>query len=330
MRISIIIPTCGRNNTIRNALDSIIAFRPEELGMEVLVVDNNNQENFSKELIQICEGLPDYVRYVAEPSPGLSAARHRGAIEAQGEILTYIDDDVLVSRHWAEAITESFIDPDVAIIGGPSIPVFNCSIPAWFWGFVEPTRYGGWSCGWISLLDIGHDVSNIDPIWIWGLNFSIRKEVLFEIGGFNPDTVPRHLQRWQGDGETGLAYKAIEAGVRSEYNHDVLLHHVIDSDRLSQNYFNDRAHYQGVCDSFTRIRSGQPPQIDQNGPKNMPASVAPGWPEVASEIRLSTINAYNKGWLYHQKETALDPDLLAWVRREHYINADIPEELAKT
>ena len=98
MRISIIIPTCGRNNTIRNALDSIIAFRPEELGMEVLVVDNNNQENFSKELIQICEGLPDYVRYVAEPSPGLSAARHRGAIEAQGEILTYIDDDVLVSR----------------------------------------------------------------------------------------------------------------------------------------------------------------------------------------------------------------------------------------
>lgn len=60
---------------------------------------------------------------------------------------------------------------------------------------------------WLSLLDIGQDVPNIDPNYIWGLNFSIRKQTMYDCGGFHPDLVPAYLQCWQGDGETGLTKK---------------------------------------------------------------------------------------------------------------------------
>ena len=37
---------------------------------------------------------------VGDPQPGLLAGRHRGAREARGEILIYLDDDVRVSEGW--------------------------------------------------------------------------------------------------------------------------------------------------------------------------------------------------------------------------------------
>ena len=323
MKATIIIPTCNRTGPLIAALESISSIDPGALGIEVLVVDNNQAADARRQVKSICSQIPGSIRYAAEPSPGLSAARHRGAFEATGDILIYVDDDVLVSRSWAEAILDAFTDPGAGIVGGPSIPVFTGSIPSWFWGFVDPTPFGGWSCGSLSLLDIGSDTADINPIWIWGLNFSIRKSILFELGGFNPDIVPARYQRWQGDGETGLAYKALEAGVRTDYRQAALLRHVIGADRLIPAYFEKRAYFQGVCDSFSRIRAGTEPQADTDGPKQIPVNPETGWGAVAYPARLSAFHAHNRGWRYHQTEVAHDPELLSWVRRKDFLYADV-------
>ena len=115
-------------------------------------------------------------------------------------------------------------------------------------------------CPWLSLLDIGKDTANINPDFIWGLNFSIRRQVVVDCNGFHPDLVPTELQRWQGDGETGLTKKVRSLGYRADYLQDAGLYHLCGNDRLNIDYFCKRAYYQGVCDSFTSIRSGSPPE----------------------------------------------------------------------
>jgi glucosyl-dolichyl phosphate glucuronosyltransferase len=332
MRATIIIPTFGRPAEIKSALRSLLAIDLSRLDTEILVVDNNRDSVLSEDLRVACAEAGDPVRYVAEPSFGQTAARHRGAKEARGDLLIYVDDDVEVSSGWLDAFLNAFDDPTLGLAGGPSIPAFTGSVPPWLWDFLQPTPYGGWSCGWLSLLDIGKTVEAVDPVWIWGLNFAIRKDVLFRLGGFHPDLVPSAVQRWQGDGETGLGLRAKASQVHCIYLQDALLHHQVSYDRLTPQYFGKRAYYQGVCDSFTRIRAGTDPATDPTGPQQphpAPAESANSWAKAAHGIRTLAIASYNEGWVFHQKEASGDPRLLQWIRRSDFWNTDIGEEVRR-
>jgi glucosyl-dolichyl phosphate glucuronosyltransferase len=330
VRASVIIPSLGRSASVQRTLRTLLAADPRKRDVEVLVVDNNSDYAISGFLRECCDSAGDPVRYVAEPSPGATAARHRGAKEAAGDILLFIDDDVDVSPGWLDAILNTFEDPSVGIAGGPSIPVFPGSIPAWFWAFLQPHRDGGWWCGWLSLIDVGRSLEDIDPVWIWTLNFAVRRKVLFELGGFHPDLVPAAMQRWQGDGETGLTYKAQASGVRAVYVQEASVHHNIEPGRLTPEYFAKRAYFQGISDSFTRVRSGTPPSATELGPKPIPAPPAEGaiaWAHAAHEVQVRCAGAYNQGWEFHQREVAGDPSLVDWVRRANFWDTDIRQQM---
>lgn len=337
--ISIIIPTAGRPTAIKAAIASVLNLSIEQDGAELLVIDNNTQEDLSSDLSAYCGTLGRSVRCIREPSPGLGAARHRGVLESAGDILVFLDDDVEVSEGWLRAIKSGFKNDDVGMVGGPSIPNFTDSIPPWFWHYLSNTPYGGWMSPWLSLLDIGRDVTDIDPNYVWGLNFSIRKELVTKCGGFHPDLVPSAMQRWQGDGETGLTRKFAESGYRADYLHGARLKHLCGPDRLNEQYFAKRAYYQGVADSFTSIRQGNPPQVN-----SLPISQASTysrakkalrafiprrelWTKGLNSVHAAVDAAYVAGWRFHQAEAAQDGRLLNWIRRTDFWDADIRSEL---
>lgn len=330
-KLSVIIPTRGRNSLVERALAHLAALDFDLRELEAVVVDNNDDPEASALLAEICAQAPPFVRYVQEPSPGLTAARHRGAESSNSDLLAFIDDDALVSPGWATAIVTAFQRSATSMVCGPSIPLFSGSIPAWLWGFFQHAPGDGWHCGWLSLLDLGSDREDIDPAWVWGLNFNIRKDTLMQLGGFHPDLVPGHLQRWQGDGETGLSLKAKQSDIRADYVQSALVHHVIGEDRLTPEYFEQRAFYQGVCDSFTRIRAGADPIADPADPRPEPGDPG-GHPLAAAtcRVRKRTVRAYNDGWRFHQREAAADASLVQWIRRAHFLDADIRDQLAAT
>jgi glycosyltransferase involved in cell wall biosynthesis len=348
---SIIIPTAGRPVSIILAIESVLV-QIDGTASELIVVDNNTDEELSHQLREYCNRHDKRLRYVRERSPGLSAARHGGAEVARGEVLTFLDDDVIVGDTWLVALDTAFSDPAVAMAGGPSVPRFTGGIPAWFWAFIGPTPYGGWMCPWLSLLDIGAERVYVDPNYIWGLNFSIRKTVMYDCGGFHPDLVPSTLQRWQGDGETGLTAKVRAKGLRAEYRQQAMLWHTCGPDRLNLAYFKKRAFYQGVCDSFTQIRAGASPTPEhpsqrpparattqnpyrrvralagnlvrsrfRSVPERVPSSNP--WIQIAEPVTNATDNAYKEGWNFHQQAVAEDPALLDWVRRSDYFETDV-------
>ena len=332
---SIIIPTASRPTAIRGAIKSVLEKILDSTDTELIIVDNNTNEELSQDLKNYCMKLSHKLSYIYEPSTGLSAARHRGAEVALGDLLTFLDDDVEVSDSWLSAVRNSFTNPQVVMVGGPSIPKFTCSIPDWFWIFISRTNYGGWMNEWLSLLDIGRDVPNIDPNYIWGLNFSIRKQTMYDCGGFHPDLVPTHLQCWQGDGETGLAKKVQQKKLRADYCQEALVYHICDQKRLNINYFKKRGFYQGVCASYSKIR-----EIKYAALYNVffyklklrisiffryffCLSINFRYNKIDKKVIKLIKKSCEAGFLFHHQAVISNPDLLSWILRANYFSTDI-------
>ena len=331
--ISLIIPTLNRAGALLEALESVAGVVDPSDPVEIIVVDNGSVDHTAG----ICREIKDRFakhnwHYFYDETPGLLTGRHLGAKEAQGEILAYLDDDVLLAPSWLKALEDAFSDPDVTLVGGPSFPRYEVEPPSWLAGqWVE--FEGGRLCGALSLLDLGPAKKEVDALDVWGLNFSIRKADFEACGGFHPDSIPKALQRYQGDGETGLALKIKARGLKALYHPDVSVKHMILASRLTPESFEQRGFFQGVCDSYTEIRrNGFLPAV---GTKSWKDLLRPAKWKIERELilrkpttdgvrRLMAI-AHRAGMQFHQKEVRNDPILLEWVLKPDYFDYHLPE-----
>src|SRR5262249_4200318 len=83
----------------------------------------------------------------------------------------------------------------------------------------------------------------------FGCNMSIRRSVLFQVGGFNIESVGA---RWIGDGETGLHRKLGTHEGLVAWVPEARIAHRITADRMSLAYLRHRAWLQGAADAYTR------------------------------------------------------------------------------
>jgi glucosyl-dolichyl phosphate glucuronosyltransferase len=206
---SIIIPTMNRASVLKLAIDSFCQQNFPVDRYEIIVVDNGSTDNTKNVTDAAISAYPAHqIHYIYEPIPGLLSGRHRGILAATGEILIFVDDDIEADRGWLKSMIDTFEDPTIQLVGGKNLPKYEITPPQWLAGFWETTVYGGQICSYLSLLDLGDRLLDINANYIWGLNFAIRQDILVKLGGFHPDCVPKHLQYLQGDGETGLTIKA--------------------------------------------------------------------------------------------------------------------------
>ena len=245
VKVSVIVPTYNRVSILRRALNSLV-HQLDENEHEIIVVDNG--ENQSLAVIDECLGLSKVhnICYIHEPRNGLHHARHAGALVAKGEILVYIDDDVICPENWLQEILKPFEDEAVGFVGGKTIPMLQKELPQW----IEPFQ------SYLSILDLGEEKKQLtEGQSIYGCNFAVRKNVLFELGGFHPDSFSDPDKFWhRGDGETGLLLKAYKVGIGVVYEPRAWLYHVIPSERLSVQYMMKRSRAQALSDGFTFYR----------------------------------------------------------------------------
>lgn len=332
MDLSIIIPTYNRSCTLRQTLESIARILSGNSLVEVIVVDNGSRDATASVFTSIQYKYPvGNWRYIYDDTPGLLTGRHSGAAVATGDTLTFLDDDVVLSSTWLEAVTDAFRDPRVVLVGGPSVPKYDCDPPSWlpslWWEFEE-----GRCCGSLSLLDLGSRAISCDPCLIWGLNFSVRKQSFYRFGGFHPDTMPERLQRYQGDGETGLSLKMKREGIAGFYHPAASVTHIIPSARLTKQSLERRAFFQGVCDSYTMTRAeGRAPLADRASwidtlrplkRKLHRAALlrSPG----ANAVRTLLHRAHSLGASFHAQEVRADAELLSWILRPNYLREFLP------
>jgi glycosyltransferase involved in cell wall biosynthesis len=104
---SIVIPTFNGASRIGSCLDSLVK-QTTRRDVEILVVDDGSTDNTASVVSSYSS-----VRLITQANAGPAAARNRGALEAQGKILLFTDDDCVPMPDWLEAMLGPFKDPGV-------------------------------------------------------------------------------------------------------------------------------------------------------------------------------------------------------------------------
>jgi glycosyltransferase involved in cell wall biosynthesis len=250
MHASVVIPTYNRLHYLRSTLLSIQTQTLSDMQCEIVVVDNGPAGKVREVVDELNDGGCFPVYHVCEPRIGLHYARHAGAQEARGEILVYVDDDIIAPPGWLRAMLNPYSDPLVACVGGKILPKWEAEPPAWL------AQFGGNGGGNLSLLDLGDETLELAwPQTAYGCNMSVRRSVLYEVGGFHPDAIGARRLIWlRGDGETGLQRKIYDAGYKVIYEPRAWLYHRVPASRLRPEYFYWRQFIQGISDSYTHMR----------------------------------------------------------------------------
>lgn len=342
MELSIVIPTLNRSASLKKTLQSITDQQLSNRQYEVIVVDNGSTDN----TVEVCRFFEKHISnfvYCYDDEPGQLTGRHKGTELSKANIISFIDDDVEVNPYWINSIIQLFADDEsVSIIGGPCLPKYQLYPPSWVSYFWQPTPYGGNMCLPLSLVDIGCNKLGIDPLYVFGLNYSIRKKSLLDLGGFHPDCIPEQLQKYQGDGETGLSIKAKNHNYKALYAASALLYHQVPPERLTTEYFEKWYFYNGVCQSFTDIRS-ENKLHSSNGEHEVTTGLITRVANRTGNILRKAIqknlrklpgniiklqscfrSKYNEGYQFHQHNYRTDVSVRNWVLRKDYWNYKLP------
>ena len=340
---SVIIPTRNHARFVADLLDSLAFLDPINHRWEVLVIDNGSTDQTEDLVKGKISSLPIEIRYIYEPRLGLHNGRHRGALEASGKYLAYLDDDVLVSPTWFQGFDKLIAGQAEAVVGR-ILPKWETQPPAWLIKLIrEP--------GYLSLLNLGTEGFFSEPQCVYGDTFFIPVQLVFDLGGFHPDSMPSNQLRYRGDGETGLMWKFKQAGFRAWYEPDATVYHRIPKDRMSFDYLCKREYAQGISDSFSEIRASQldpailsdlylaPPETSRKTIQyyrgrineftayqlilNLTNRVLRSIPMSQPNIKKRLRNAWWSGYRYHQNEVKIDPDLLQWVLQKDYLDSQL-------
>ena len=158
-----------------------------------------------------------------------------------------------------------------------------------------------------------------------------RKRLLFRSSAvLHPDNLPKALQRFQGDGETGLSLKIASSGLKAVYHPRAAVQHEVPVSRLTVQHFEQHAYYQGVCNSYTEIRTAgrfmQPTPSWKDPLRRIKRSLRGAAHGVKlSKVQRQVADAYVAGYCFHQEEVRKDPKLLEWVLRRDYWDYRLPE-----
>lgn len=175
------------------------------------------------------KNIPNMKILFNEGEPGLSAARNLGIKEATGDIIGFVDDDVLLFDDWAEEMVRSYEDESIIGVTGPAFPLWEGESLSWlpeeFHWIIGSTAW----CGWNEMREVRN---------VWGMNMSFRREA-FEVGGLFISVLgmqESNKKRWnmRGAEEVELSLRAKRnTGKRIVYNPKVKVKHRVYRDRTS-------------------------------------------------------------------------------------------------
>ena len=169
-RISVVIPTRDRNETLARCLDRLApcAQSLSHDQYEVVVTDDSAHAA-ARELI--FDRYP-WARWTPGPRRGPAANRNAGSRVARGEWLAFTDDDCLPEVRWLESFAAAF---------NPSADALD-------------VLEGRTTC--LAGLDSPRETApvNLDGGKLWSCNFAIRRAHLEHVGGFDERYPYPHME----------------------------------------------------------------------------------------------------------------------------------------
>jgi GT2 family glycosyltransferase len=224
---------------------------------EIIVVDNASSDATPQVVRNLQNGSGCNLHYLREDRLGLHHARHAGAHYARGEILVFTDDDATFDPRWLHSYGMAFAQrAEMVAAGGPVRPVWEVPPPKWLLDYIGDAK----TFSPLSLME-PYDEFRLDAKgFFFGVNMAIRRDMLFAVGGFNPELIGSFTV---GDGESGLNRKLQERGCLIGYVPDALVYHHIPPARMTPDYLcRWQAHLAGAqLYSHYHMHMPSPPKL---------------------------------------------------------------------
>ena len=246
--ISAVICTHNREDYLGAAIDSLLA--QDFSNYEVIVVDNASSDS-TKQVVE--SRLPHpRIQYIYEPVTGLSVARNTGAKAAKGEIIAYLDDDAVASTGWLSCLWQAYQNnPQLAIAGGKVTLIFppGKTSPPWLSADLASN---------LGAYDLGDEMVYITNPGMTprGLNYSIRRTFLEQIGGFDVN-LGRVGKNLLSNEELQMTQLALEQQWQVAYLPQALVAHNVAPERLQPAWFLRRSWWQGVSECYRERLANQ-------------------------------------------------------------------------
>lgn len=183
--LTIAICTKDRPERLDRCLDALASLQLPRGGLdapvEVLVIDNAPSDERTRAVVQKRQG----VRYERELRPGLNFARNRAVAVANGVLLAFLDDDVVVDAGWLEGLAAAYADhPDAAGFTGQVLP-YELETEAQ----ILFERRGGFRRGFVQKRFGAATEAGLYPcgagVFGTGANMVFRRSALQDLGGFD-------------------------------------------------------------------------------------------------------------------------------------------------
>jgi glycosyltransferase involved in cell wall biosynthesis len=127
--VSIIIPTRNRAAILARCLAALPAGVGGLEFPEVIVIDDCSSDDTSKAVDDFSNTTGWHVRYLRQDHPlGANAARNAALQVAQGELIVFIDDDVLVTEGWLRKLLAG-LSEQFPVVSGSVRLMTDCPIP---------------------------------------------------------------------------------------------------------------------------------------------------------------------------------------------------------
>jgi len=165
----------------------------------------------------VVEGVGATIVYVHAPELAGWMTRSRNAAlrYVTGDIVSFLDDDVVVSRGWQQAVLTAFADETVAAVAGrtrnlqPGEDVYERPV-----GRLLPdgTLTDGFASVTPGIIEVDHGI---------GANMSFRREVLARLGGFRDDYPGTAMRE-----DTDVYLRIKRLGGRAVFSPDAVVDHL--------------------------------------------------------------------------------------------------------
>jgi GT2 family glycosyltransferase len=225
--VSVIVPTYNRLPRLQRMLDALADQTYPRECYEVVVISDGSTDGTDEYLRS---APPMGVVFDSQENAGPAAARNRGIELARGELLLFIDDDVvatpdLIKQHVASHHNDK---GDLVVIGPMATPPGIPLTPWIEWEQVMLYRQ------YDAMLEGEYRPT---PRQFYTGNASVARAAVLAVGGF--DTRFRRAE------DIELAYRLEDAGLQFEFNPDAIGYH--HADRSFESWLKN-AHDYGVND----------------------------------------------------------------------------------
>jgi GT2 family glycosyltransferase len=224
---SVIIPTYNREEVLCQTIGQVLI--QDYPAFEVIVVDQTPKHD--PETQQFLVNYADKIRYFRLAKPSLPKARNYGVQQAKGEIVVFLDDDVIIRPNWLQAHVKNFQD---SRIGGISGRILEKDMPV--------TDIAATDIGRVTRLGrvINNQTSTLrtEIEWASGGNSSFRRKLIEKAGGFD--------ETFQGNAvfeDVDFSFRLRRLGYAIYFDPEALVVHLAEQQGGCETRTKDRVNY---------------------------------------------------------------------------------------